>query len=659
MDKSIPRLVGNSRLRTLLVGLIGSALILGSQVAAIPSFATESRSLARVDIVVGDGGVIDPDDTNTFSVVVRADETGALNAGDITVSLTETPFTSEDQIRRFLAGEGSPAAATIGFIRSPDVPQLESREIPFLLGADLWPSRLAALEEGEDEPRVQAGIFGLETTYVNRSNLSPALRQLSGRQVIVVLPNDTRFTPAAIAPIVTLTTSATGGIALRPEELQALTIPGGPLDVVTSAVASYPATIAIDSRITSSITALGNQAPAEALTWASTLGSIGLAQFALPWADADPLGSLEIDTLVYARLGEYPWLHGNVISTEELATLQTRSASAVLLSSNSLPSDRAVVSVGDTRVIRVDDQLSQLTKDALQAPTALEAEADLQRAQGVIAYRALSGNREILVFSVGRLPATAIAPRIESVLARFASMPVATAVPVPLEVPASETLATVPRVPSSPESQAFRREIKELWEGDVTFATIASDPEGAVAGRWTRYQSLLSSTWLTDPNGLAAEWVRAQQDSRDFRNSVRVEQGSAITVLSDETSLPVTVVNDLPSDVVVTLQVRPTTAILAIEKPLTSISIGANGSNRVFIPVQSLANGTVSVEFSLLTPGGEQLGDVVVVPVTIRAGWEGVISVVLAVIVGGTFAFGIVRAIQRRRLERLAGEEES
>lgn len=647
-------------MQALLVLAMSSALVASPLLGDSPSWANESRSVARVDIIVSNGGVVDPSENNSLSVVVRADETGALNAGDVTVTLTETPFTSEDQIRRFLAGEGSPASSTIGFIRSPDVPQLESREIPFLLPAELWPNRLASINpEDEEGPQSQAGIFGLETTYVNQGNANPTLRQLAGRQVVIVLPENTRIIPAAIAPIVTLTTAASGGLALRPEELQALTIPGGPLDTVTSAVRTHPATLAIDSRITNSITALGEQAPAEALSWASTLGSVGLAQFALPWADANPLGSLEIDTLVYARLGEYPWVHGDAISPEELATLQTRSASAVLLSSNSLPSDRAVVSVGDARIIRVDDQLSELAKDALQAPTAFEAEADLQRAQGVIAYRALTGNQEILVFSVGRLPATAIAPRIESVLSRFAAMPVATSVAVPLEVPASETLTSVPRVPVAPETQAFLQDIKELWEGDVAFATIANDPEGAIAGRWTRYQSLLSSTWLTDPNGLSAEWARAQDDAKDFRNSVRVEQGSAITVLSDETALPITIVNDLNSDVVVTLQVRPTTAILAIEEPLTSVFVGAESSTRVFVPVQSLANGTVSVELSLLTSGGLQVGELVTVPVTIRAGWEGVISVTLAVLVGGTFAFGLVRAIQGRRQERLASEETS
>ena len=659
MDKISLRLASGDRIRALLVVVLTLVLLAVGQSSAMPGWANESRSVARVDMVLGNGGILNPFEEGSLSVILRADETGALNAGDITVTLTEDAFTSEEQIRRFIAGESAPVSTLVAFVRSPDVPQLESREIGLLLGRDLWSSRLgiSVNDTPESSPAVPAGIFGLETTYLNRANSNPTLRELTGRQVVVVLPPGAFFQPAAIAPIVTLTTAATGGLALRPEELQALTIPGGPLDVVTSAVATHPATLAIDSRITTSITALEDQAPGEALSWASTLGQVGLAQFALPWADADPLGSLEIDTLVYARLGEYPWIHGDAISTEQLATLQTRSASAVLLSSKSLPSDRAVVAVGDTRVIRVDAQLSTLAAEALQAPTIFEAEADLQRAQGIIAYRALTGNQEILVFSTGRLPATAIAPRIESVLGRFAAMPVASTVAVPLDAPAAEVLTSIPTVTLSGQVSAFRRSIKELWESDVVFATIASDPEGAVAGRWTRYQSLLSSTWRSDPNGLQAEWVRAQEDSRTFQNSVRVEQGSAITVLSDETSLPITVVNDLNSDVVVTLFVRPTTAILAVEEPLTRVLVNADSSSRVFVPVQSLANGTVLVEMSLLGSEGNQIGELVTIPITIRAGWEGLISIGLAVLVGGTFAFGLVRAIQRRRSEKLATEE--
>ena len=622
------------------------ALTLSLTSPATPAVANSERSQARVDLIVDAGGIIEPQLGGAYSVLLRADETGTLSSGDVTVSLTEDPFTSEVQIRRFLFGDSEPVATEIAQASSPEVPQLESRELVFGFDPEILTERVTPEDEGESP---QPQIFGLEVSYTNPGNLIPGLRQLTGRQILILVPPDTELPRASIAPIVTLTTSATGGQALSPEELQAQTIDGGALNQVTSALENYPATLAIDSRITSSITVLGDQAPQESLTWASTLGSIGLTQLALPWADADPLATLAIDTLVYAKLGEFPWVHGDAISNDQLATLATRSASAVLLSSNSLPSDRAVVSVGDARIIRVDAQLSDLATDALQAPTVLEAEADLQRAQGIIGYRAFTGNNEVLVFSTGRLPATAIAPRLESVLEGFSSMRLANVVAVPLDAPATETLPGITTIPQSREWQNFVGSLKALWESDVAFATIAADPGQAVFSRWNRYQALLSSTWSENPNGLTSEWERAQSESRDFQNSVRVEQGSAITVLSDQTQLPVTINNDLASSVVVSLQVRPTTGILAVEQPLTRVEIEPGSAIRVFIPVQSLANGTVAVEFTLFSASGQPVGEVVTIPVTIRAGWEGVISITLAGLVGGIFTFGLIRAIQRRR----------
>jgi hypothetical protein len=624
------------------------ALTLSLLSPAAPALADDERSQARVDLIVDAGGIIDPALGGAYSVILRADETGALSSGDVVVSLTEDGFTSEEQIRRFISGESEPVVEEIARSSSPEVPQLESRELIFGFNPAVLSDRVAP-EDPEDTP--EASIFGLQVSYSNPGNLSPGLRQLTGRQILILVPAGTELGQASIAPIVTLTTIATGGQALSPGELQALTIEGGALNQVTSALQTYPATLAIDSRITSSITVLGTQAPPESLAWASTLGSIGLTQFALPWADADPLATLVLDTLVYAKLGEYPWVHGDAISNDQLATLATRSASAVLLSSNSLPTDRAVVSIGEARIIRVDAQLSRLATDALQAPTVLEAEADLQRAQGIIGYRALTGNDEVLVFSTGRLPATAIAPRLSSVLEGFSTMRLATSVAVPLEAPATETLSGITTIPQTREWQNFVGDVKALWETDVAFATIASDPGGAIFSRWNRYQALLSSTWSENPNGRASEWEKAQLESREFQNSVRVEQGSSITVLSDQTQLPVTINNDLASSVVVTLQVRPTTGILAVEEPLTRVEIAPESSTRVFIPVQSLANGSVAVEFSLFSASGQLVGEVVTIPVTIRAGWEGVISFALAGLVGGVFLFGLIRSIQRRRAQ--------
>jgi len=617
-----------------------------------PAYASGDRSSARVDIIISGNGIVRPQVGAGYSILLRADETGTLSSGSLEVFLTENSLTSDDQIRRFIGGSSSPVMTEIENIDSPEVPQLESREV--LL--DLSPEVLANTGPWENNQN-STKIYGLEVRYMNPGNLIPELRKLTGRQLVILSTEPGNIGSALIAPIVSLTATASGGQPLNPDELQALTIEGGALNEVTSAVRKFPATIAIDSRITSSIAILQDQAPPESLLWSSGLGSVGLAQFALPWADADPLATLAIDTLVYAKLGEYPWIHGNAISNEELATLSTRSASAILLSSDSLPTDRAVTTIGNARVLRIDSQLSSLAKDALQAPTELEAQADLQRAQGLIASRAVAGNEEILIFSTGRLPATGIAPRISYVLESFANMPVASTISVPLELAPSERLPGVSPNLQSREWQRFVSEVKKIWESDVAFATIASDPGTTIYSRWNRYQALLSSAWAEDPNGLATEWRQAQEESRRFQNSVRIEQGSSITVLSDQTQLPIALSNDLETPVVVTLEVQPTTGILAVEEPLIKVEIEASSSRTVVVPVQSLANGTVPVQFTLSSVYGEPIGQDVTIPVTIRAGWEGVISVGLAMLIGGIFTFGIFRALQRRRATRISSDD--
>jgi len=72
--------------------------------------------------------------------------------------------------------------------------------------------------------------------------------------------------------------------------------------------------------------------------------------------------------------------------------------------------------------------------------------------------------------------------------------------------------------------------------------------------------------------------------------------------------------------------------------------------------VRSLANGVAPVELSITDSLGNTLSDPVNLQVTIRAGWESVITIALAVIVGLVFAVGIYRAIQRQRARGAPGE---
>jgi len=120
-------------------------------------------------------------------------------------------------------------------------------------------------------------------------------------------------------------------------------------------------------------------------------------------------------------------------------------------------------------------------------------------------------------------------------------------------------------------------------------------------------------------------------------------------VLADRTELPVTIRNELPSSVTVQLSVKPTRGLLRVEQSQVSVVVPANSFQRVSVPVRSLANGVAPVELSLTNSLGDTLSEPVNLQVTIRAGWESVITIALAIVVGLVFAFGIYRAVQRQR----------
>jgi hypothetical protein len=130
---------------------------------------------------------------------------------------------------------------------------------------------------------------------------------------------------------------------------------------------------------------------------------------------------------------------------------------------------------------------------------------------------------------------------------------------------------------------------------------------------------------------------------------VRIEEGSAFTVLSDRTELPLVIRNDLRSTVRVQLVVTPQRAFVGVENPIIPVTIPGESTQRVSIPITALASGTAPLTLSLRNASGEQIAEPIDIQVTIRAGWENVITGVLAALIGIVFAVGIYRAIQRRR----------
>ena len=622
-----------------LVLLVTSALGFTLLSAPAQAAAPASTSAGTLDLFVQEGSIVQPGQLVTVRVTIRAQEAQPIAEQAIRLSLTTEPLATETALRRFLDRDADPALTVVDTRLSPAVRELESSDV-----------RIPIVVPGDPAaPNLEPTSYGLQADFIDSIDQPDAEATLSQRQILTVVPAEATIPSTPVAPIVSLTVPPVGGQPLSAAEVEAYTAPGGALDAVAGVLRRYPATVAVDSRITQSITALGDDAPESAVTWAADLGGLGFQQFALPWADTDPLAVQAIDTLLYARLGQYPWLHNANVTRDQLESLAQRSAAAILAPSSVVDSDRTVVQYGSATLIRVDEELSNALRDAVLAATEGEAEAALQRVQGLVAKRAISQTGEALVVDTGRLPVTAIALRLEDILERLNNIAYADIVGVPLGQEPSELAFDINESSQPREWNEFVDEVRELWQADVSYATIAANPEAVVVNRWNRYQALFSSAWLDNPVGADAEWERAQADSAVFQDSVYIEPGSSITVLADRTELPVTIRNELPSSVTVQLSVKPTRGLLRVEQSQVSVVVPANSFQRVSVPVRSLANGVAPVELSLTNSLGDTLSEPVNLQVTIRAGWESVITIALAIIVGLVFAFGIYRAIQRQR----------
>ena len=604
-----------------------------------PAHATDTAtSSGAIDLFVQGGSVLTPGQTATVRVTLRALEASPIPERAVRLSITEEPLTTETALRRFLDREAEPVMTIINEVASPAVLELEASDV-----------RIPVVAPGSPEDTTLVPqVYGLQADLMDSLGSENPTSLVTHRQLLIVVPDGLDIQPTPVAPIVTVSVPATGGQPLSRDELEAYTIAGGALDQVAGILRRHPATIAVDSRITLSIQALAEDAPESAEAWAGDLENLGFARIALPWADTDPLAALEIDSLLYARLGQYPWLHSPHITSEQLELLAQRSADAVLVPSSVVTSDRTVVRYGQTTMIRVDEEISDEVRSAVIAATEEETEAALQRVQGLVAKRAFSQTGEVLVVDTGRLPTTAIALRLEDVLTRLEAVSYSSIVAVPLSQEPNELALQINESLPDRTWKTFVDSVFELWNSDVRYSIISSNPERAIVERWNRYLALFSSAWRDNPQGRASEFERARIDSELFQQSVFIEQGSSITVLADRTELPVTIRNTLPTDVHVELVVQPTRGLLRVEQTRIDVQVPANSFQRVGVPVRSLANGVAPVEISLNNALGEQVGEAISIQVTVRAGWESVITIGLAAVVGLIFAFGIYRAIQRR-----------
>jgi hypothetical protein len=190
-------------------------------------------------------------------------------------------------------------------------------------------------------------------------------------------------------------------------------------------------------------------------------------------------------------------------------------------------------------------------------------------------------------------------------------------------------------------------------EAEVTeFAGALADPVAVTAPYRLAMLGLLATSWEATP----AEWRTAVGEnlaaSQAVLSSVTVSTTGPINVVGSKVDIPITLNNSLDQAATVRVRVVPSNGRLVVGDDVDTV-IDADSARTVSIPVSAaVGNGAVTLRVELFTPSGSSMEQASLIPVNVRADWEGIGSRIFAALVVLFFGFGVWRNIVHRRRDR-------
>jgi hypothetical protein len=509
--------------------------------------------------------------------------------------------------------------------------------------------------------------------------------------------------PAGLALAYPLTVPPQETGLIPAELLETWTGPTGLLTRQLDAVAGRPVAVGIDPRIPASIRILGAAAPESAVAWLDRLAAMPNEAFPLAYADSDlaaesqagvdeplePFGFGDaIDPANFPAEGgdaeatpapeavpdaaalleweftrtDIAWPADDTVATGDLDWFAAGGlTTAILASGNVEPVDTAV-NAGATIDGRAAVVADAAVTDALRAAAAATSDTAWRAATSrLLAELALAADEDAPVTLLGTfdrsagLDAARVGSTIEAVLSgtwsRSATLAEAVGAP-----PAARTLVSMPedaqRIENVGRLLSAERAVDE-------FSDVLADPTVLTGPTRRDLLALLDVGWLDRPE----EWTDAVGtwlvDRRAVTDAVSIVPSSSVLVVATETGIPITVQNDLPYPVDVTVEVAPSNGRLIVEEPIDA-TVEADSRSTVSVPVAAgVGSGEVTLVVSLISPDGTPVGSSVRVPANVQADWEGVGAAVIAAIVIAVFAIGVIRAFRRRRRSPEAAEAEA
>jgi hypothetical protein len=514
---------------------------------------------------------------------------------------------------------------------------------------------------------------------------------------------------------------ASGEGLLTAEALEAATGPSGALGRQLDQTAGRPITVGVDPRVIASIRALGESAPASAALWLQRLDAMPNETFPLAYADADLAAlsqsgvgvlaptSVDLDPALFPTdvepsvtpepsasagpdagdtgdagdpddtgeatttvptlddllawdysLGGLAWpADGSVVGADLKAFGAAGLDTTVVSSTNAGTS--AVTGVTATadghRILVSDDAVSSAFRAAVHAPSLSAWQTAMSElGASLAAVAAEGGGTASVLATLDRRPPTG-GYRLADTLAGLQSMPWVSTSTLGSARAAEPRETTLVDSPVTDDRLGQFTSLLATEAATTQFASVLESPSSITGERRLSLLATSSLAWTDQPEawGVAVDAYRA--GSSEILTSVQIVQSSDLLLPSQNGDLPISVVNQLPFPVTVTVSVRPQTPILNVLDSAVEVTVEAQSQTRAPVPVQSVANGDVTIAVSLTSPTGVPISQPVFTTISVQAQWETAAVTVLASLIVVVFAIGILRTVRRRLAARRARSE--
>lgn len=178
-------------------------------------------------------------------------------------------------------------------------------------------------------------------------------------------------------------------------------------------------------------------------------------------------------------------------------------------------------------------------------------------------------------------------------------------------------------------------------------ARAAEDPAALQGPYRLALLGALSAQWRGDDDGWARAASSVQRTLTAMPQQVTIEDAGATTVSTDG-RLTVQVRNQLPQAITVDVTATVDSNRLQFDSA-GRVKVPAGAVSPTRLDFRSISNGPAVVTLSLSTPKGSSFGSPVEQPVTVRAGFDTIVAVILLGALGLLLALGVYRNVTRRR----------